>query len=625
MGRFREFMGNVQPRVALAERIEAAMITSSASLTRGPRCRQWKYVFPLFHPQFISTPKEDSMGSQQAYVAYSLVVSIGVLCACGSSNHTGDSTPAGVGGVAATGASSSRGGAVGIGGAAVSGGATSTGGGSGTGGPATGSGRATARGGAPATGGSVGTGGTTPVGGKTGTGGMGGGAGVVSAGGIAAGGAATAGGNSTTGGSKAAGGASTGGNPTTGGPSLTGGTTSAGGSSAKGGNTATGGTSTVACPSGSLCIDFAAIQQEIDGLGASSAGHGVLGTAVLDASFRNDTLTQMGLSIIRVEVDAAGQSAWEQQKTNATAAKSRGAKYVMATPWSPPASMKTNGSTIGGELSTSSYADYAAYLKSFYTFMGGAGAVDVISVQNEPNITVPYTSCHWNATQLYNFVKNNAGAIGVPVMIPEVSYFDTSYSDPVLNDATAAANISYIGMHLYGGQLKPYTLAVQKQKKIWMTEHLFNPEDIGTMLSMAKEIMDCFDNQMNGYLWWYLALPDCNLVNPSGALTNKGYIMGQFSKYIRPGSHRVTATYQPQANVNVQAFAGTNNVIVALNRSPSAASLSMTVTNGSFANVRKYTTSNSKKLRDDGAVAVTNGSFTAPLDAQSVTTFVAVQ
>jgi glucuronoarabinoxylan endo-1,4-beta-xylanase len=465
------------------------------------------------------------------------------------------------------------------------------------------------------------------VGGKAGTGGKSG-TGGVSAGGASTGGTSTAGNGSSTGGSKATGGISIGGNATAGGASTTGGgrsaggTATTGGTSPTGGTRATGGTSTVLCPSGSLCIDFTATQQEIDGLDACSAGHGVLNTAVLDASFKNDTLKQMGLSIIRVEIDAAGQSAWEQQKTNATAAKSRGAQYVMATPWSPPASMKTNGNVVGGELSTSSYADYAAYLKSFYTYMGGAGVVDVISVQNEPNITVTYTSCHWSTTQLYNFAKNNAGAIGVPVMIGEVSYFDTAYADPILNDATAAANVSYVGMHLYGGQLKPYTLAVQKLKKVWMTEHLFNPEDIGTMMTMAKEIMDCFENQFNAYVWWYLALPDCNLVSSSGALTNKGYVMGQFSKYIRPGSHRVTATYQPQTNVNVQAFAGTNNVIVALNRGTSAVSLNITVTKGSFANAHKYTTSNTKKLSDDGAVTVSNGSFTASLDAQSVTTFV---
>jgi glucuronoarabinoxylan endo-1,4-beta-xylanase len=344
----------------------------------------------------------------------------------------------------------------------------------------------------------------------------------------------------------------------------------------------------------------------------------------MDAAFKNDTLKQMGLSILRVEIDPAGQTAWETPKTNGTNAKSRGAKYVFATPWSPPASMKSNNSTIAGQLNTASYADYAAFLKSFYTYMGGAGgAVDIISVQNEPNVVVTYISTTWSATQLLNFTKNNAQAIGAPYMMPETYNYDTSYSDPTLNDATAAANVSYIGLHLYGAQIRTYTLAVQKQKKIWMTEHFFDPEDVGTMMSMAKEIMDCFNSQMNAYVWWYLVTPNCNLTTSSGSLTNKGYVMGQFSKYIRPGAHRVSATYQPQNNLNVQAFAGTPNAIVVLNRGTSAVSQPFAITGASFTSLHKYTTSNSKKLSDDGTVTVTNNAFTASLDAQSVTTFVA--
>jgi len=86
--------------------------------------------------------------------------------------------------------------------------------------------------------------------------------------------------------------------------------------------------------------------------------------------------------------------------------------------------MKTNNNTVAGELKTTSYADYAAYLKSFYQYMGN---VDVISVQNEPNIKVTYLSATWSATQLYNFTKNNAQDIGAPFMMPETYNYDTSY------------------------------------------------------------------------------------------------------------------------------------------------------------------------------------------------------
>ena len=501
--------------------------------------------------------------------------------ATGGGNYPGTGGEPSAGGVNPTGGTPAAGGTTATGGRSAAGGTPATGG-------TTAMGGRSAAGGTPATGGTTATGGTIATGGKSAAGGT-----------TATGGAPATGGKAATGGANATGGMA----PTTGGMTVTGGTTA-----------------TVVCDSSSACIEFSNVQQEIDGFGASSAWHGVLGTAELDAAFKNDTNNQLGLSILRVDIDPAGQSAWAPQKTNATNAKARGCKYVLATPWTPPASMKTNNNTVAGELKTTSYADYAAYLKSFYQYMGN---VDVISVQNEPNIKVTYLSATWSATQLYNFTKNNAQDIGAPFMMPETCNYDTSYSDSTLNDSVAASNVDYIGLHLYGATMKTYTLAVTKQKKIWMTEHYFNPEDIGTMMTMGKEIMDCLANQMNAYIWWYLRMPGCNLITSSGAILNKGYIMAQFSKYIRPGSYRVTATYQPQTNVNVQAFSGTNNVIVALNRNTSAKSQTFTISSGSFTNVHRYTTSNTKKLSDDGAVTVTNNSFTVSLDAQSVTTFVA--
>ena len=499
----------------------------------------------------------------------------GALGAGGATNpvSTGGATTSGSGGMTAAGGAMGLGGRVGAGGMSGLGGATSTGGVAGTGGT-TGAGGSTGMGGATGLGGATGNGGATGMGGTTGRGG-------------------------TTG---------------------NGGATGTGGVTGKGGTSGAGG-STVACPSSSACIDFANLQQEIDGFGAASVGHGALTTTELDTAFKNDTTNQLGLSIIRVEVRVEGQSAWGTEKANASGAKARGAKYAMASPWTPPASMKTNNNTVSGSLNAGSYADYAAYLKSFADYMGSD--VDIISLQNEPNIQVTYVSCSWTPTQLFNFTKNNAQDVGASILMPETSNYDKSYSDPVLNDSTAASHITHIGLHLYGAPASTYTLAIQKQKKVWMTEHMFDPEDIGTMMTMAKEIMDCMNSQMNGYVWWYLRVPNCNLITSSGTITNKGYVMGQFSKYVRPGSHRVSASYQPQTNVNVQAYAGTNNVIIVLNRDTSAKTQNFTITSGTFTNAHKYTTSNSKKLADDGPVTVTSGSFTASLDPQSVTTFMA--
>ena len=82
---------------------------------------------------------------------------------------------------------------------------------------------------------------------------------------------------------------------------------------------------------------------------------------------------QVGLSILRIRV--ASDDNWRLvELNNAKAAIQRGAK-VIATPWSPPANMKTNNSINGGgSLIPDSGAAYAKYLNSFANYLAANGA-----------------------------------------------------------------------------------------------------------------------------------------------------------------------------------------------------------------------------------------------------------
>ena len=65
---------------------------------------------------------------------------------------------------------------------------------------------------------------------------------------------------------------------------------------------------------------------------------------------------------------------------------------VMATPWSPPAWMKTNGSLVGGRLIDDPriYFSYALYLVKFVQAYQQSGVkIDYLSVQNEPQNRAP--------------------------------------------------------------------------------------------------------------------------------------------------------------------------------------------------------------------------------------------
>ena len=128
---------------------------------------------------------------------------------------------------------------------------------------------------------------------------------------------------------------------------------------------------------------------------------------------------QVGLTVLRIRV--ASDNAWRiVELDHAKAAISRGAR-VIASPWSPPASMKTNNNIIGGSLKADSGAAYAKYLNDFANYMATNGAaLYAVSIQNEPDISVNYESCDWTADAMRSFLKDHGHLItSTKVIAPE--------------------------------------------------------------------------------------------------------------------------------------------------------------------------------------------------------------
>jgi glucuronoarabinoxylan endo-1,4-beta-xylanase len=368
-------------------------------------------------------------------------------------------------------------------------------------------------------------------------------------------------------------------------------------------------------------IDFGIKHQSIDGFGASTAWHGRISETEANVAFGNEK-DQLGLTILRVKIDPGGINEWGTEMYNSKKALARGA-MIVASPWTPPASMKTNNSKIRGELKPSEYGNYVAYLNDFIDYLDSNQIpLSAISLQNEPNITVSYESCDWSPSQLLDFCKNFAGGIKTIVIVPEAFNFDFGYSDPILEDSTARSHIAIIGGHLYGTSIREYKNAADHGKKVWMTEHYYDPDDINTCMTMAREIQYCLVNNMNAYIWWYLRQPGCNLITSKGKILKKGYVMAQFSKFIRPGYYRVETTNNPQPDVYTCAFSGDKKVIIAINKSTLSKNQQFDLQNDSVIWVSKYTTSETKSLSNEGTIDVTDGSFSTVLDPGSITTFV---
>ncbi len=374
-------------------------------------------------------------------------------------------------------------------------------------------------------------------------------------------------------------------------------------------------------------INLTSTQQIIRGFGAASVWCGALSDAQMNTLF-----TDMGLSLLRIRIapnenwSSGNYSAWADELSNAKKAKARGAN-VFATPWTPPASMKSNSSTIGGYLKSSSYSNYANYLKSFANYFSNNGAsLYAISLQNEPDWDPDYEGCSLTAAQFCDFIKNHGSIVAniTKMIMPESLNFNHSMSDTTLNDSTAASYVSIIGGHLYGATIQDYTLARTKGKELWMTEHLLNDQSLTACITTAKEIHDCMTvANMNAYTWWWVISDNNGFFNKAGVVQKRGYVVGQFAKFVRPGYYRVTATSNPQTNIYVSSYKGSGKVvIVAINQSTSGISQNFVFSNGSVSTMSRYVTDSSQNIATGTSLSVSNGAFTAWLPAQSVTTFV---
>jgi glucuronoarabinoxylan endo-1,4-beta-xylanase len=376
-------------------------------------------------------------------------------------------------------------------------------------------------------------------------------------------------------------------------------------------------------PPGAAVIQLNAVQQVIRGFGGVNMPGWIpdMTDDQVQTAFGADS-GQIGMTVLRIRVPY-DSSKFDLEVPAARLAKSLGA-IIIASPWTPPAWMKSNNNIVGGTLNEASYAAYAAHLKSFADFMSSQGApLYAISIQNEPDVSVTYESCDWNAAQMLKFVKENGPSIGVPIILPESFNFNRTISDAILKDADAAAKVSIIGGHLYGGVIATgYPLAAGKGKDVWMTEHLTLDTDWLGGLMTAKEIHDCMTAGMNAYLWWYIRRY-YGPIDDNGDVTKRGYFMSQYTRFIRPGFVKVNATANPQTNVYVTSYkSGTKVVIVAVNYYPPAVAQTFVIRDGTVTAFTPYVTSEAKNCVRGETVTVSGGSFTASLDAESVTTFV---
>jgi glucuronoarabinoxylan endo-1,4-beta-xylanase len=350
-------------------------------------------------------------------------------------------------------------------------------------------------------------------------------------------------------------------------------------------------------------------------------------------------------------VVASGGTVSNIDLATAQAVIARGGKVWAVSP-SPTGSMKSNGNFQGYGAMIGGSGNYNTLANSFTTvatlFSNNGVPLYAVSVQNEPNVNpgpATNTICSWTAQQIHDFVPvlrtamNKAGFSAVKIMIAEEYNWQNDHSTIAMNDAAVAAQVGILAAHAYPYPNPTSTATLLSwnnvtNQHIWMSEISDpNPYDgsITSGMTYAKQIHDWL-TIANVSSWQYFLLNNGGRTDNEGLSDNsfnvakRAYVMGNWSKFVRPGWVRIGATANPRSGVFVTAFKEVSSskfAIVVLNTNGTSTSQTFSFSGfpASPTAVVPNVTSASLNLATQASVNVTANAFTYSLPASSVTTF----
>jgi len=265
---------------------------------------------------------------------------------------------------------------------------------------------------------------------------------------------------------------------------------------------------------------------------------------------------------------------------------------VMATPWSPPAWMKTTDSLIGGRLKDDPriYDAYARYLVTFVRAYAAAGVpIDFLSVQNEPQNRTPngYPGTDMPVRQQIRVIEALGPLLRKASPRTRILAYDHNWAthpDDIANTppgespetdypyqilaSPAARWVAGTAMHCYSGEPAAQTALHNAfpDKGIWFTEcsGSHGPTDPpaqvfrDTLVWHARNIViGTTRNWARSVVTWNIALDETGgphlggcgtctgllTVSGGGYTTNaEYYTIGHLARFVRPGATRIAST-----------------------------------------------------------------------------------
>ena len=268
---------------------------------------------------------------------------------------------------------------------------------------------------------------------------------------------------------------------------------------------------------------------------------------------------------------------------------------IMASPWSPPAWMKTSQQIGKGSLRDDCYNVYADYFVKFIHEYSVHGiSIDAITLQNEPHFEPGAYGGMWMSEQnQIDLVKTlgpkfNAADIDTKIIVWDHNWDNPDFPVRVLNDPEAKAYIDGVAWHHYGGNVSAQTTVhnAHPDKATYFTEGSDGTwNDAGfeaDLLSNGRFIVDVIRNWAKVVVKWNLALDENNgpkiaggcdtcygvitIDKTSGQVSKRPhyYALAQVSKFVRPDAFRIDSTKDIIKGIKNVAFINPDNSIVLL-------------------------------------------------------------
>lgn len=254
---------------------------------------------------------------------------------------------------------------------------------------------------------------------------------------------------------------------------------------------------------------------------------------------------------------------------------------ILASPWSAPVWMKTNGKIKAGSLKPECFEVYAQYLVKYIREMAKEGIkIDAITLQNEPLNANNTPSMRMSAADQGEIIKNHLGpALAKAGLKTKIVLFDHNLDRPdyplsILNDPAASKYVDGSGFHHYGGDMSAMSTvhAAFPDKNLYFTEQMVVERPGSTTIDIAAQvkrlIIGATGNWSKNVILWNIAADPLNDPHTDdggcsmcqGAVTLDGdkvgknigyYVVAHASKFVTPGSVRIASTQPGDMSVDL--------------------------------------------------------------------------